>query len=155
MEIKEVLKNRLEGETLANALGFVDYLLEKGLTPVKEWDSGFRFVKNDKSPCLVVLLENEQGAGDWFICDLPVAAEPEWNLLCDDLKKFITANMKICSVHEGKPCGCGSEPGVSKKIFGKAYDNVCTSEIQFVFPKPEILDKLKEVIEWWLVNIAA
>ena len=155
MEIKEIFKRRLEGDALTNALGVVDYLTGKGLTPKKEWDSGFRFVKNGKSPCLVVLTKNAQDTEDWFICDIPVASEPEWGSLSDDLKEFILANMKICSVHEGNPCGCGSEPGVSKNIFGKTYDNVCTSEIQLVFPKPAVLDKFKEIIEWWLINIGA
>ena len=153
MEIKEILTRRLEGEALANVLGFVDYLLGKGLTLKKEWDSGFRFVKNDKSPCLIVLTKNPQNIEDWFICDIPVASEPEWDSLNDDLKEFIISNIKTCNVHEGSPCGCGSEPGVSKNIFGKVYNNVCTSEIQLIFPKPDVLDKFKEIIEWWIVNI--
>jgi len=149
MEIKNTLKNSLKDEALANALNLVDFLIDKGLIPKKEWDSGFRFVKNDKSPCLLVLLDG----GEWFICDLPVVAEPEWSALSDDLKEFIIANIKICSVHEGNPCGCGSEPGTSKNIFGKMYNNVCTSEIQIVNPTRDALDKYKEIVEWWVANI--
>jgi len=148
MEIKDALKNNLKGEALANALGFADYLIEKGLTPQMEWSNGCRFVKNNKSPCLFVF--NMQNNGEWFICDMPIASEPEWNSLSNDLKDFILANVKICDVHKGNACGCGNEPGVSKNIFGKDYNNVCTSEIQFHNPAPDVLDKLKEIIEWWI-----
>ena len=151
MEIKDALKNNLKGEALTNALGFVDYLIARGLSSNMEWDNGCRFVKNEKSPCLVVF--NMQDNGEWFICDIPVVSEPEWNSLGNDLKELIIANIKICSVYKGEPCGCGSEPGASKNIFGKDYSNVCTSEIQFHNPTPDILSKLKEIVEWWTVNV--
>jgi len=153
MEIKDTLRNNLKGEALTNALGFVEYLTEKGLTPNMEWNNGVRFIKNDKSPCLVVF--NMQNNGEWFICDVPVASEPEWDSLSDDLKKFILANVKVCDVHQGNPCGCGSEPGVSKNIFGKDYNNVCTSEIQFHNPDSDVLGKFKEIIDWWVMNVGA
>jgi len=155
MEVKDALRNNLEGERLANALDLVDYLIEKGLTPKKEFDNGVRFIKNEKSPCMVVFFKNAQNVGEWFICDLPVAFESEWNLLSNDLKKFIVENVKLCNVYQGNPCGCGSEPGVNKTIFGKDYNNVCTSEIQFINPESNVLDKLKQIIEWWLINVTA
>jgi len=152
MEIKDVLKNNLGGEMLANALDIVDYMVERGLTPIKEWDTGFRFVKNDKSPCLMFLINRDEG---WVLCDLPVVREAEWNSISDDLKGFILSHIKICSVHEGNKCGCGSEPGISNKVFGNVYDNLCTSEIQIVSPDSAVLDKFKEIVEWWTVNIGA
>ncbi|MCL2571934.1 MAG: hypothetical protein FWE11_05985 [Defluviitaleaceae bacterium] len=151
MEIKDALKSNLKGEALTNALDFVDYLIARGLSPNMEWENGCRFVINEKSPCLVVF--NMQDDGEWFICDVPVVSEPEWNSLSNDLKELIIANIKICSVHKGEPCGCGSEPGASKNIFGKDYSNVCISEIQFHNPTPDILSKLKEIVEWWTVNV--
>ena len=147
MDIKDALKNNLKGDALENALGFAYYLIEKGLEPVMEWDKGCRFVKNGRSPCLFVF--NMQNNGEWFICDMPVTVEPEWEQLCDSLKEFILSNIKVCSVHVGEPCGCGSEPGVSKVVFGKGYDNLCTAEIQFINPDAGVLKKLKEVVEWW------
>ncbi|MCL2593716.1 MAG: hypothetical protein FWD82_10200 [Defluviitaleaceae bacterium] len=153
MEIKDKISNNLRGEALTNALNFVDYLIAKGLTPKMEWDNGCRFVKNDKSPCLIVF--NMHDNGEWFICDVPVASESEWNSLDNDLKEFIVANIKLCSVHQGELCGCGSEPGTDKNIFGKNYNNVCTSDIQFHNPCPDDLAKLKKVIDWWVVNMVA
>jgi len=153
MEIKDVLRNNLKGEALTNALGFVDYLTTKGLTPNMEWDKGCRFVRNEKSPCLIVF--NMQSNGEWFICDVPVVTEPEWNSLSNNLKDFIIANIKTCSVHQGKLCGCGNEPGTNKNIFGKYYSNVCTSEIQFHNPTLDVLGKLKEIVEWWIVKFHA
>ncbi|MCL2427308.1 MAG: hypothetical protein FWD05_13345 [Oscillospiraceae bacterium] len=148
MEIKDVLEKNLKDKALSSALEIVDYLTEKGLVPIKEWATGFRFVKNEKSPCLMVI-----NNGNWFLCDVPVVSEPEWGSLSNDLKAFIVANIKICNVHQGNPCGCGSEPGTTKTIFGKEYNNVCTSEIQFFNFTPAVLDKIKELIEWWLINI--
>ena len=150
MEIKDVLKNNLNGEALTGALSFVDYLTEKGLTAKKEWSTGFRFIKNNKSPCLIVLMNNGEG---WFICDVPVAHEPEWDSLDDSSKEFLLSLIKTCTVHEGGTCGCGSDPGVSSKIFGKVYENVCTSEIQLINPDSAVLDKFKKVVEWWAINI--
>jgi len=150
MEIKDAFRNNLKNESLTNALEFVDYLINKGLAPIKEWDMGFRFTKNNKSPCLIVLLKNGEG---WFICDVPVAYEPEWDSLDDDLKRFLVSHIKLCTVHEGGICGCGSEPGINSKIFDKSYENTCTSQIQLVNPDIVVLDKFKEVIEWWITNI--
>ena len=152
MEIRNAVRNNLEGESLANALDLVYYLTKRGFTPKMEWANGCRFIKNDKSPCLVFMIGKENGGG-WVICDLPVVAESEWNLIADDLKEFIIANIKICSVHQGNSCGCGSEPGITKNVFGKDYDNVCTSEIQIVNPDSDTLNAFKKVIEWWLINI--
>ena len=146
MEISDVFKNNLKGEMLSNALDLVEFLIGKGLSPVQEWDHGVRFVKNEKSPCLIFVIAE---SSEWVICDLPVATEPEWNSLRDDLQEFITSNIKICSVHEGNSCGCGSEPGMDKTIFGKSYSNVCTSEIQIVNPCAYDLGKFKEIVEWW------
>jgi len=151
MKIKDALRNNLKGEALTNALHFVEFLTERGLTPNMEWDNGVRFIKNEKSPCLVVF--NMQDNGEWFICDMPVVSEPEWDSLSNDLKNFIIANIKICSVHQGESCGCGSEPGTNKSIFGKDYSNVCTSEIQFHNPTPDDLEKLKEIVEWWIMSV--
>ena len=109
---------------MINVLGLVDFLTEKGLNIKKEWDTGFRFIKNDKSPCLIVLMQNGEG---WFICD----------------------------VHEGGACGCGSEPGINSTIFEKNYENTCTSQIQLINPDASVINKFKEIIEWWLVNIGA
>jgi hypothetical protein len=152
MELKDTLRNNLKGEALTNALGFADYLAEKGLTPKKEWAMGFRFIKNDKSPCLIVLLQNGEG---WFICDIPAAYEPEWDSLNDDLKAFLVSHIKTCTVHEGGKCGCGSEPGIKSKIFGIEYDNTCTSQIQLINPDAVVLDRFKEVVEWWVEEVGA
>jgi len=155
MEIKNTLQNHLKGQTLTNALDIVDYMIGKGLTPQTEWSHGFRFVKNDKSPCLLFIIDstNEEN-GEWVMCDVPVVNEAGWDALPDDLKDFVRANIKTCNVYEGNPCGCGSEPGATKTIFGKAYDNVCTSEIQFVNPDAAMLDMYKKLIDWWATNIA-
>ena len=150
MNIRDTFKNSLKGDKLDNALGLVDFLLNKGLNPIQEWEHGVRFVKNEKSPCLIFTIPE---SGEWVICDLPVASEPEWNSLCNVLQEFVIANIKICSVHEGNSCGCGSEPGLSKTIFANDYSNVCTSEIQIVNPGDDDLDKFKKIIEWW-VNCA-
>jgi len=155
MEIKNTLTNHLKGEALSNALATVDYLIDKGLTPQAEWTHGFRFVKNGKSPCLLVIIDHSKKEdGEWFLCDTPVVNEPEWGNLPAHLKDFVIANIKTCNVHEGNPCGCGSEPGLTKNIFGKVYDNICTSEIQFVNPTAVMLETFRALVDWWDVNIA-
>ena len=150
MEIKDALISKLEGEALELATGFVDYLTSKGLTAQREWGDGYRFVMNERSPCLLVFLPQDNG---WFVCDLPVATEPEWAAISEDLQEFIVSHIKTCNVHEGNPCGCGSEPGLTKTIFGKSYQSICTSEIQLVYPTAEVLAKLLQVMDWWLANI--
>ena len=153
MEIKDAMRNILEGDVLTNALSFVDFVTEKGLNLKQEWDKGFRVVKNNKSLCMIILSENNQNVGEWLIWEIPVASEPGWDSINNDLKDFIIANIKICDSNQGK--GCGSDPGSTKNIFGKSYDNVCTSELQFINPGTDVLDKFKEVVEWWITNIAA
>jgi len=155
MEVKNVLSKHLKNETLANALDIVDFMTDKGLEPTTEWSHGFRFVKNGISPCLLFIIDGTNNEdGEWVMCDLPVTNEADYDAMPDDLKDIVRANIKLCNVYEGNPCGCGSEPGLTKTIFGKAYENVCTSEIQFVNPTADMINDYKRVIEWWDENIA-
>jgi len=154
MTIHDAIKTYLQDEAQTRATKLADYLMEIGLTPKMEWSHGFRFVKNDKSPCLLFFIVSDNAAGEWVLCDLPVVNEPEWQTLGDDHKAFILAHLKVCGIHDGShPCGCGSEPGATKVIFGKSYDNICTSEIQLPNPDEGMLDTFKQLIDWWVVQI--
>ena len=92
MDIKAALNNNLKGEALKNALNITEFMQSNGLTAEMEWDNGFRFMKNGKSPCLIVF--NMGDDGQWFLCDLPVANEPEWKMLSSDLKEYIKTKIK-------------------------------------------------------------
>ena len=153
MKVEEALRNNLDNETLNDALSFVDYLEAKGLRPVFEQDNKVRFSKNDKYPCMIMFGKNDDNIGEWYISDLPVVSELEWEFINRDYKDFMVKYIKICSVHEGGSCSCGNEPGQSIDIFGKTYKNVCKSIIQFANPDNDITSKLKSIINWWSINV--
>jgi len=153
LTIEDKLKESLNGDTLKNALDFVAYLREIGMTTLDDKD-GNRFYYKGELMCIIIFWKDDANpSGLWIICDAPVSGH-EGFPTDESLEEFARANVKICGVFDGShPCGCGSEPGKSITVFGKDYDNVCTSELQFYSPDTETLEKVKKLMELWIYKI--
>ena len=149
--IESNLKENLSGDVLTNALDFVTYLKNMGMTA----DDGARFCYKDELMCIIITFKNDNNpSGEWFICDCPFR-EHDGFPIDESIKSFVQANIQKC---KGDSCGCDhKERGATKMIFGKEYDNLCSSEIMFNNPDSEALKKIKVLMEFWkfkLDNIA-
>ena len=150
--IESNLKDTLSGETLENALDFVAYLKENGMT-----DDGSRFYYKDELMCILILFKDEHNpSGGLCIFDSPFR-EHEGFPIDESVKEFARANVKKCeNCGSGGSCG-HKEQGATKAIFGKEYDNLCSSEIMFVNPDAGGMEKIKKLMDLWkfkLDNIA-
>ena len=92
MEIQDALRNNLKGESLTNALRFVECLSQKGLTPVKEIDNVYSFVANGKAVCNVIF--NVHNQGEWFISSEIMFLNPD----TETLDKFME-NVDWCMIN--------------------------------------------------------
>jgi len=139
--IESNLKENLSGDALTNALDFVTYLKNMGMTA----DDGARFCYKDELMCIIIAFKNDTSSG-WFICDCPFR-EHDGFTIDESIKSFVQANIQKC---KGDSCGCDhGERGATKMIFGKEYDNLCSSEIMFYNPDAEALKKIKVLMEFW------
>jgi Zn-finger protein len=100
--------------------------------------------------CVLVFFKNEATpSGMWFICDCPIR-EHDGFPIDESVKSFAQANVKNC-----ENCGCDHEArGATKTIFGKEYNNLCSSEVIFANPDAEALVKVKVLMELWKHIIA-
>jgi len=66
----------------------------------------------------------------------------------DVLKETTWAHVRICEHFSsgGKQCGCGRQPGFSRKIFGKEYKNLCFALLEFLDPDVKALEDIKKLM---------
>jgi len=143
--IEDNIKDVLSGDLLKNALDFVTYLRESGMTP-----DGNRFYYMGEMTCIIIWKKDKTNpSGEWFICDCPIHGQ-EGFPIDESVKEYAQANVSIC-----RNCGCDHEArGVTKTIFGKEFNNLCSSEVIFVNPDAEGLEKIKMLMELWKHIIA-
>ena len=123
------------------------------MKPDSEHSNAFRYM--DEWVCIVCIYPDDRGIG-WTIFDNPLCGRQYEDFPVDEyLKDFARSHVNICGhfTSGGKHCGCGNQPGAHKTIFGKEYDNVCTSEVAFRNPDAETLYKIEKLIDAWKLNI--
>ena len=141
--IESNLKENLSGELLVNALDFVSYLKSIGMTT----DDSNRFYYKGELMCILVNFKDEKNPfGMLFICDCPIY-EHDGFPIDESVKSFAQKNIQKC---RGDKCGCDhKERGATKMVFGKEYNNLCSSEIIFTNPDAEAVEKIKVLMELW------
>jgi len=148
-ELEDAITSSLEGDMQKNALDFVAYLKASGMTPNEEHSSAFMY--SGKWVCILCIIPID-GKPNWVIFDNPLCGRDVDISVEEDLKEFAWKHVNICTSCGGS-CGCGSQPGVRKTIFGKEFENVCTSEVAFWNPDAEALKKVMRLIEIWKNHI--
>jgi hypothetical protein len=141
LTIEDEINEKLTGDAQKNALDFVAYMRANGMTSDAEHSNAFRYYA--KWVCILCVYPDDNGMG-WTIFDNPLSGQYDDFPVDDDLKEFAWAHVNICG-----QCGCPSKPGIRKTIFGKEFDNVCTSEVAFRNPDAETSGKIKQMIEVW------
>ena len=124
-----------------NALEFVAYLRAAGMTNHTTYSNAFTY--NGKWVCILLI-----GDGEWTMYDHPLTQQYDDFPVEQHLKEFAWAHVHICTGGH-----CKDEPGFRKTIFGKEFDNVCSSEVEFINPDAEALKKIMQMIEIWKLSI--
>ena len=149
--IEDVIIRKLSGDMQENALDFVAFMKANAMKSDASHSSAF--VYGDKWVCIIVVDDCMDGTMGWTIYDNPLCGRYEALTVevDEDLQAFAQANVHLCGhfLSGGEHCGCGNQPGKQVSIFGKAFDNVCTSEVAFRNPDAEALEKIKRLIEIW------
>ena len=152
--IEDVFKEKLAGKNQQNALDFIAFLRKNEMSPKVADENCWTFSYSDGAEhvCVLCIYPDEDGIG-WTIFDNPLTSKYDDFQVDEKLKEFALANVKICAVSQGLPCGCGNEPGRRKTVFGKVFDNVCTSEVGFRNPDDESLKKIMQMLDIWKLHI--
>ena len=139
--IEEQIKNKLSGDMQKNALDFIAYMKAAGMTTHDTYSTAFEY--NGKWVCILII-----GKNNWTIYDNPLTKHYDDFPVDESMKEFVCAHVRKCT-----KCGCDSSPGINKLIFGRAFENVCTSEVGFRNPDVETLQKVRQMIDIWKKNI--
>jgi len=152
-QIEDAIGELLTSDMLKNALDFVAYLGTNDMMPklVAENCWTFAYLEEAIHVCVLAIYPDENGIG-WTIFDNPLTSKYDDFQVDEHLKEFARAHINICTSCGGSS-GCGSQPGKHITIFGKEYDNICTSEVAFRNPDSEALKKIKQLIEAWKLHI--
>ena len=140
LTIENEILAKLEGDMQKNALDFVAYMRAAGMKNPTDMPNAFLY--NGKW-VNILIIDN----GGWTIYDNPLTKHYNDFPVDEELKMFAWENVHICATGH-----CDSSPGVRKTIFGKEYENVCTSEVAFRDPNAYTLSKVKQMLDIWLVN---
>jgi len=140
-KIENEIITKLSGEMQKNALDFVAYMRAAGMTNHETISSAFEY--NGQWVCILIIDD-----GGWTIYDNPLTKHYDDFPMDEQLKAFAWAHVHICATGH-----CDSSPGIRKTIFGKDYENVCTSEVAFRNPDAETLQKVMQMIDIWKLNI--
>ena len=140
MSIEKEITCKLSGEMQQNALDFVTFLRNVGMTTHAQHQTAFEY----KGKWVCILIIND---GGWMLFDNPITKHFNDYTLDEDLRAFALAHVNICTTGH-----CDSSPGLSKTILGKTFENVCTSEVAFFDPSAEVLNNVKRLIEIWIAD---
>jgi hypothetical protein len=149
-KIEDAISDVLDGVTLKNATDFTAYLNKKGMSFERHPDGVWVINYKDKCVCFIGVDGTDQKPGPWTIwSDGGDYNEPEDFSVDEHIKEFTWAQVNICA-----NCGGNCSPGKRKTIFGKEYDNVCTSTLAFTNPNVEALECIKKLVEIKMYSIS-
>lgn len=138
-KIEDEIRELLDGEVKETALGFVTYLKDHNMTP-QQWfcPTIWRVPYRENYLCGIFMNQTGKFRIYFFKGDYSGVFE----------ERFIKA------VHDNvKPCiDCGGEcpKGMLATVFGKEFENTCFQfPVQFENPDSDMVDHIKELIEYW------
>lgn len=146
-QLENAFKNVLNGDTLKNALIFAEFLEANDMTAREAYGE---ITYKGKSVCYMYLDKTQQMPGPWTIWTEGDYSRERVDVPIDSRTKEIAwANVNICA-----NCGCGSQPGKRKTIFGREFDNVCNAGMAFYVPDAETIECVKKLLEMRKCDIA-
>jgi len=151
LKIEDDLAATLTGDRLKNAQQFIAFMKENGMTLHQEHSTAFEY--NGEWVCIIITMPIG-GEPGWVIFDNPLTSKFDDFPVDEHLKGFAWEHVNICTTCGGSS-GCGSQPGRDKIIFGKEFNNVCTSEVAFWNPDGDALSKIMQMISIWKKSVDA
>ena len=145
-KIEDVANEILKGDVQSNVLDFVGYLRANDIALDDSKNYFWNAVYKDKGLCVInISVSDEYGmCFDTFINDLPSAWEtaPDSVEIDERTKEILWANVRP---HD-PTCHGKCSPGSSKIIFGKAFDNLCSSFLGIYNPDAETVNCMKKIM---------
>jgi hypothetical protein len=142
LTIEDDVKNSALSENMQkHMLNFVVYLRDNEFSIESEDDgNGWKIIHMNR--CVGHM--NFTNVGIWVdTCDFGSSDSAD-----DVLKETTWAHVRICEHFSsgGEQCGCGNQPGFNKAIFGKKYENLCFSHLEFMNPEAKTLENIKKLM---------
>jgi len=150
MKIEDTINSVLGGDTHKNALDFAAFLETNEMTA-----AGAEVTRKGKTVCYMHIDGSVQVPGPWTVwTEGDYETEDERVPLDERMKAIAHAHVNICGhfTSGGKNCGCGSQPGSRKTVFGKEFDNVCNAAMMFTDPDAETLQCVKKLLQMRMVD---
>jgi len=142
LQIEDVIKDVLNGDTLKNAIDFIAYLKANKINPQWSATNVWKISYKSYSVCFIRLYgaADYHGlkSGSWHI--VPFIGEYEASSLSDELKEIVWANQKTCR-------GCGQCALKLNKVFGKEFGYACEKSIVFDNPDAKDMECVERLIE--------
>ncbi|MCL2364162.1 MAG: hypothetical protein FWC71_05815 [Defluviitaleaceae bacterium] len=157
--IEQEFKAKLTGDNLKHALDFASHWGTDDITAESGDFCGVVKYKGEDVCYIKVGGFDDPNLDHWVIWsihDADIAETP--NFAVDErIKEGFWANVNLCGhfLSGGEHCGCGQQPGRRKVIFGKAFDNVCNSDMVFTNPDSDALECAKMMVDLRKRNIEA
>lgn len=157
-QIEEIIPELLDGELKTTALEFAAYLRAKKLTPQYSSVNSWKISYKGKCVCYIKM-SSKMEKNIWRVVFYLDKYNREFS---EGFKKAVQDNLQPCEA-----CLKACRKGIGLTVFGKEFPNRCCHfPIQFVNPKGNILEYVKELIEyrksvintnnfhnyWWLDN---
>jgi len=149
MLIEKVINEKLKGDAQKNALDLLNYLITNEMTVDGDapcWGINYQ----GKDVGVFFVTGEEDIPGPWTVwSDDNNYDEVEGILIDKQIKEIAWSHTNICGHFSsgGTDCGCGNQPGKTKTIFGKKFDNICTSTFMFTNPDAKTLECVKKLME--------
>jgi hypothetical protein len=142
LSIEDEVKNSNINEKLQkHTLNFIGFLKNNEFSIEMEDDgNGWKIIYMNE--CIGHM--NFANVGIWIdTCDFGGSGSAD-----DDLKETTWAHVRICEHFSsgGKQCGCGSQPGFDRTIFGKKHKNLCFAHLEFMNPDAKTLESIKKLM---------
>ena len=139
------INNVLSGDKLKIAKDFLRYMESNGMTAHAEHVGAFEY--KGQWVCIACIIPMD-GEPTMVIFDTPLTKHFDDFQLDEQLKEFAWTHVNVCTSCGGSS-GCGSQPGLTKTILGKEFNNLCTSEVAFWNPDAATLGNILQIIDIW------
>jgi hypothetical protein len=143
-KIEDMIHEKLQDEAQKNALEFINYLGEDVLLEDEDWCWKAKY--NDET-VFHIRIGGFHGEPTWLAWSATDFDYSETEI-DEHAKKIAWENICTC----GK-CGDNCAPGRRAVIFGKTFENCCTSSLMFINPNRDGLECLKKLINIRKIDI--
>ncbi|MDR2166560.1 MAG: hypothetical protein LBE35_01760 [Clostridiales bacterium] len=96
----------------------------------------------DRVVCYMNIEDESDPFSPWTIWSYGDYSEGPDAIICERMRQVAWENVNPCAT-----CGAGCDPGNTKVIFGKRFENVCNADMAFYSPEADALECVKRLLE--------